>query len=217
MLLYWSAWLVARMLARLLFRLKVEGGGNIPKKGGVIIAANHASYLDIPILGCGASRRLSFMGRIDLFHGVIGAVMRYLGWIPIRRERVDRRGFDEAIRRVKAGEAVVIYPEGGRSDDGKLQPGKPGIGIIVEATGCPVIPTLLEGTYDALPPDAKWIRLRPIRVVYGPPMDFSSLLGRENGEEKKAVYQQISQEIMDRISALGGGMPSSAGCRSASI
>ena len=114
-------------------------------------------------------------------------------------------------------EAVVIYPEGGRSDDGKLQPGKPGIGIIVEATGCPVIPTLLEGTYDALPPDAKWIRLRPIRVVYGPPMDFSSLLGRENGEEKKAVYQQISQEIMDRISALGGGMPSSAGCRSASI
>ena len=112
---------------------------------------------------------------------------------------------------------MVIYPEGGRSDDGKLQPGKPGIGIIVEATGCPVIPTLLEGTYDALPPDAKWIRLRPIRVVYGPPMDFSSLLGRENGEEKKAVYQQISQEIMDRISALGGGMPSSAGCRSASI
>ena len=217
MLLYWSAWLVVRMLARLLFRLKVEGGGNIPKKGGVIIAANHASYLDIPILGCGASRRLSFMGRIDLFHGVIGVVMRYLGWIPIRRERVDRRGFDEAIRRVKAGEAVVIYPEGGRSDDGKLQPGKPGIGIIVEATGCPVIPTLLEGTYDALPPDAKWIRLRPIRVVYGPPMDFSSLLGRENGEEKKAVYQQISQEIMDRISALGGGMPSSAGCRSASI
>src|SRR2546422_10235503 len=112
MLLYWSTWIVVRLLARVLFRLKIAGQEHLPKTGGVIVASNHASYLDIPILGCGMSRQAWFLGRVDLFHGPMGMVMRWLGWIPIRRERVDRKGFDEAIRRLRAGQAVVIYPEG---------------------------------------------------------------------------------------------------------
>jgi len=185
--------------------LKVSGQHHVPKTGGVLIAANHASYLDIPILGCGMLRQVSFMGRMDLFDGPVGWLMRYLGWIPIRRERVDRGGFEEAITRIKAGQAVVIYPEGGRAEDGRLQLGKPGVGMIVAATGCPVIPAYLAGTFDALPPGAKWIRLRPIRVTYGAPMDFSALLKEMDGESKKKdVYQRISQEIMDRIAALEG-------------
>jgi 1-acyl-sn-glycerol-3-phosphate acyltransferase len=98
---------------------------------------------------------------------------------------------------------VVIYPEGGRTEDGRLQPGKPGIGLIVAATGCPVIPAFLGGTYEALPPGAKWIRLRPIQVRFGAPMDFSKLLEETGGEDKKTLYQRMSEEIMDRITALG--------------
>ncbi len=204
MWLYWAVWVAVRLTARLLFRLQVAGQHQIPKTGGVLIAANHASYLDIPILGCGMHRQASFMGRMDLFDGPTGWLMRYLGWIPIRRERVDRKGFEEAIRRVKAGQAVVIYPEGGRTENGQLQTGKPGVGMIVEATGCPVIPAFLEGTYDALPPGAKWIRLRPIRVTFGPPMEFSALFqGAGSEDKKKAVYQLISEEIMGRIAELG--------------
>lgn len=205
MALYWLVWVAVRLAATVLFRLKVSGQHRIPKTGGVLIAANHASYLDIPILGCGMPRRASFMGRMDLFEGPAGWLMRYLGWIPIRRERVDRGGFEEAVTRVKAGQAVVIYPEGSRTEDGRLQPGKPGVGMIVAATGCPVVPAYLAGTYDALPPGAKWIRLRPIRVTYGEPMDFSALLKELDGESKKKdVYQRIGQEIMDRIAALEG-------------
>jgi len=204
MALYWVVWVVFRLLARALFRLQVSGAHHVPKRGGVVIASNHASYLDIPILGCGMRRQASFIGRMDLFEGPAGWLMRYLGWIPIRRERVDRKGFDEAIRRVQAGQAVVIYPEGSRTEDGKLQPGKPGVGMIVAATGCPVVPAFLEGTYDALPLGAKWIRLRPVRVTYGAPMDFSALLQDAGGEDKKkALYQRISQEVMDRIEKLG--------------
>ena len=218
MWLYWAVWLAVRLTARVLFRLQVAGQHHIPKSGGVLIAANHASYLDIPILGCGMPRRASFMGRLDLFSGPVGWLMRYLGWIPIRRERVDRKGFEEAIRRVKAGEAVVIYPEGSRTEDGRLQPGKPGVGMIVEATGCPVVPAFLEGTYDVLPPGARWFRLRPIRVTYGAPLEFSSLFESAGGEDKKkAVYQRISEEVMDRIAELGRRESPSPAVRSASI
>lgn len=216
MLLYWAVWVAVRLLARVLFRLQVSGAHHVPKKGGVVIASNHASYLDIPILGCGVRRRVSFMGRMDLFTGPVGWLMRHLGWIPIRRERVDRKGFDEAIRRVRVGQAVVIYPEGGRTEDGQLQPGKPGVGMIVAATGCPVVPAFLEGTYDVLPLGAKRIRLRPVKVTYGAPMDFSALLQDVGGEEKKkALYQRISQAVMDRISELAREASQPAACRSA--
>jgi 1-acyl-sn-glycerol-3-phosphate acyltransferase len=138
---------------------------------------------------------------MDLFAGFVGIILRYLGWIPIRRGQVDRKAFDEAVRRLKAGQVVVIYPEGSRTEDGQLQPGKPGIGIMAATAGCPVVPALLEGTYEALPPGAKWIRLRPIRVAFGKPMDFS-VLETESEDKKKVVYQQMSQEIMDRIAEL---------------
>lgn len=217
MVLYWLAWVAFRLLATVLFRFRVSGAHHVPKTGGVLIAANHASYLDIPILGCGMFRRAWFMGRTDLFDGPAAWLMRHMGWIPIRRERVDRTGFEEAIRRVKAGQAVVIYPEGGRSEDGRLQPGKPGVGIIVAATRCPVVPAYLAGTYDVLPLGAKWIRLHPIRVIYGVPIDFSALVREMDSEAKtKELYQRISQEIMDRIAELGGVQAPSAAGRSAS-
>lgn len=203
MALYWVLWVLVRLLGRELFQLRIVGQHFIPKQGGVLIAANHASYLDIPILGSAIPRRACFLGRMDLFSGPVAAVMRYLGWIPIRRERVDRKGFDEAIRRLRDGEAVVIYPEGGRSEDGQLRPGKPGVGLLLGASGCPVVPALLEGTYEALPPEAKWIRLRPIQVTFGAPMDFSARLQGLDGEAAKTAYQEISQEIMENIAALG--------------
>ena len=212
MILYWTIWVIVRVAATVLFRLQVTGQQHIPKTGGVLIAANHASYLDIPVVGCGLPRQASYIGRMDLFPGPVGWLMRYLGWIPIRRERVDRGGFEEAITRIKAGEVVVMYPEGSRTEDGRLQPGKPGVGMIVAATGCPVVPAYLGGTFDVLPPGARWIRLQPMRVIYGEPMTFSTLLN-ERGDErtKKELYQRISQEIMGRIAALEGvASPSTA-------
>jgi 1-acyl-sn-glycerol-3-phosphate acyltransferase len=194
-------WVLFRALGRLLFRYRVVGVENIPRRGGILIAANHASYLDIPMLGCGLPRRAAFLGRHDLFP-IPGLrwVCEWLGWIPIRMNRLDRQGFGKAIALIKEGKAVVIYPEGTRSLMGALGPGRPGIGVIVAETKCPVIPAYLRGTHEVLPPGSKWIRLRPIEALFGKPLDFTADVKWGTG---KQFYKHVSRTVMARIAELG--------------
>ncbi len=197
---YAILWLACRTVARLCFRYRVEGADRLPQ-GGVLIAANHASYLDIPLVGCGLRRRAWYLGRQDLFGPRwIKAICRWLGWIPIRLGRVDREGFRKAVELIDAGKVVVIYPEGTRTLDGRLQPGKPGLGMIVEATKAPVVPAYIDGAFEALPTGVKWIRRHPIRVTFGAPIDFSKELERGRG---KMFYQVVSRTVMERIAELG--------------
>lgn len=202
---YGLLWLACNAAGRLLFRYRAIGREHIPKQGGVLVAANHESYLDIPLLGCGIPRRVAFLGRQDLFP-VPGLrwLARWLGWIPIRQDRLDREGFGTAIRLIKEGKVVAIYPEGTRSQDGALKPGKPGIGLLVAETGCPVVPAHIAGTYEALPTGAAWIRLHPVTVTYGEPIDFSKDRQHDSGKE---FYQHVSRTVMARIAALGRVAP----------
>lgn len=200
---YGMLWILTRTVGWLCFRVRVVG--HVPTTGGFVVAANHTSYLDIPLLGCGMRRRAWYLGRSDLFPVPgLNRLLQWLGWIPLRLGRLDRDAFGKAVSLVKEGKVVVIFPEGSRSDDGQLQPAKAGIGMIVAQTGCPVIPAYLKGTYDVLPVRAKWPRFRPVTVTYGEPIGFAPV--RENGEGKK-FYQEVSQTVMDRIAALGGVEP----------
>lgn len=198
---YAFLWVLFRALGWLLFRYRVRGVEHVPREGGVLVAANHASYLDIPMLGCGIPRRVAFLGRQDLFP-VPGLrwTCRWLGWIPIRISRLDRQGFGKAINLIKQGKVVVIYPEGRRTQDGTLGPGRLGIGVIVAETGCPVVPAFIGGTYEALPPRAKRIRLRPIGVTFGKPIDFRADAQRYAGKD---FYRHVSRTVMVRIAELG--------------
>lgn len=188
-------------LGRLFFRFRTIGREHVPRRGGLLIAANHASYLDIPFLGCALPRQVAFLGRQDLFPSrVLNALLRWLGWIPIRHDRLDRKAVGKAMGLIKSGKAVVIYPEGTRSRDGRLQPGKPGIGVIVAETGCPVLPVYIQGTYAVLPVHASWPRLHPVQVVIGKPVDFSAESKQYSGKE---FYQYVSRAVMARIAELG--------------
>jgi 1-acyl-sn-glycerol-3-phosphate acyltransferase len=210
---YAILWVLARAVARLCFGFRVIG--SVPKRGGLLVAANHASYFDIPLLGCGMPRRAWYLGRSDLFMPGVKAILQWLGWIPLKLGRLDRKAFDRAISLIKAGKVVVIFPEGGRSLDGRLRSAKAGLGMIVAQTGCQVVPAYLKGTFDVLPAGAKRPRFHPVSVSFGEPLSFLT----EGHTETKAFYHEVSRVVMERIAALGGVAPpqhhASAGVRNA--
>lgn len=200
-ILYGFLWVLARVVAWICFRYRVEG--EVPRTGGLLIAANHASYLDIPLLGCGMSRRAWYLGRNDLFPiPILNGILRALGWIPVRLGRLDREAFGKAIKLIRAGNVVVIFPEGGRSRDGDLRPPKAGIGVIVSQTGCPVVPAYLKGTFDVLPMGARWPRFSRVSVRFGAPIQFETGNQKERAETKQ-FYQRVSRTVIEHIAALG--------------
>ncbi len=199
---YGILWMLTRAVGRVFLSYRTRGAEHVPTTGGVVLAANHASYADIPLLGCGVRRRLFYLGRANLFpYPVIGRLLRALGWIPLKTGRWDRQAFRAAAELLKAGKAVVIFPEGTRTLDGALQPGKPGIGVLVAEARCPVVPVYLRGTYQVLPTGASWVTRHPVEVSFGESMDFHEACREYQG---KALYQHISQTVMARIAELRG-------------
>ena len=197
--LYGCLWIVSRVIGWVCFGYRTVG--RVPQQGGFLIASNHASYLDIPLLGCGVLRRVWYMGRHDLFPVPwLNGLLQALGWIPLRIGRLDREAFSKAVSLIKEGKPVAIFPEGGRTMTGALKPGKPGIGVIVAQTGCRVVPAHIGGTFKVLPPGAKWPRFHRVTVAYGTPIDFSADAARLDG---KAFYQHVSRTVMGKIAELG--------------
>lgn len=203
-MLYEVAHPVVSWVARWCCSLEVVGRERVPAEGGVIVAANHVSYLDIPIVGCALARRADFLAKDDLFRQpVVAWFFRRLGGVPIRRGTVDRAALAEVERRLRAGRLVVMYPEGTRSPDERLRDPKPGVGMLAVRTGVPVVPAYVAGTGEAWPPGAKWLRCRPITVVFGEPMQWRNDVARGDDEPSaKRRYQEVSQEIMGRIAEL---------------
>jgi 1-acyl-sn-glycerol-3-phosphate acyltransferase len=133
---------------------------------------------------------------------VLNGILQALGWIPVRLGRLDRDAFGRAIKLIRAGHVVVIFPEGGRSRDGDLRPPKAGIGVIVSQTGCPVVPAYLKGTFEVLPMGARWPRLCRVSVRFGAPIQFETGKQKERAETKQ-FYQQVSRTVIEHIAALG--------------
>jgi 1-acyl-sn-glycerol-3-phosphate acyltransferase len=116
-------WLLTRVV-NALGGVRVEGRERLPQSGAVILAANHVSYLDPPLMGLvAAPRPLWYMAKAPLFRvPVLGAVMRLFRSFPVRPDAADREALRKAGEILAAGEALLIFPEGGCSDDGELQP-----------------------------------------------------------------------------------------------
>ncbi|MBI1821453.1 MAG: 1-acyl-sn-glycerol-3-phosphate acyltransferase [Nitrospirae bacterium] len=200
-MLYAVLHLFSFIIFKLFFNLKVEGRQNIPKKGGAILASNHASYADILLIGCGIWRRLRYVAKAEIFKKFLSrGIWTYLGGIPINRRGVNRDSFKKIIDQVeKKGNLVVIFPEGTRSTDGHLKEAKMGIGMLVSLSGAKVIPTYISGSEKVLPVHSRRIKIHPVSVTYGEPIDFSDLSRQWEGKE---LYQRISLRIMERIHEL---------------
>jgi 1-acyl-sn-glycerol-3-phosphate acyltransferase len=190
-----------RSIIRINGGLEVIGAENIPKQGGVLVAANHISYLDPPAIGSVIPRKPTFMARKGLFEiPVLKWFIRHFAF-PVDRERPRPSTIKDAIKRLRSGELVLMFPEGRRNESGELSTAKRGIGMIASLGNVPVIPAVIIGSDNALPPDARWLKRAKISVMFGEPMDFNALKN-EMANDSHALHEEISNAIMSEILGL---------------
>ena len=162
---------LCRAVCAIMFRPRVFGRENVPREGGVLLASNHQSFLDPVLVGIRLPRHTHFMARETLFRSwLAGWVLPRVNAFPIRRGEADKSAIREAIRRVSAGAALVVFPEGTRTRDGSLGRIRPGIFVIAERAGVPIVPVVIDGAFRAWPRHAKLPRPHRVQVVYGEPI-----------------------------------------------
>ena len=192
---------LALALMRLLFRLEVRGQEHVPPTGPVLLASNHVSVLDPPLVGGASPRVLHFMAKEELFRiPLFGRLITALNARPVRRDGSDGRALKTALRLLGEGRALLVFPEGTRGVEGRLASGKPGAGMLAVMSGAAVVPVHVSGSGRALPPGRMIPRPAKVRIRFGPPLHFKT--GRE--EERKERYREATTEIMRAIAQLQG-------------
>src|SRR5262245_5312129 len=162
---------LCRTVAVWLYGLRVEGRERWPESGGGLICSNHQSMVDPPLVGLTCPRRMNYFARATLFRVPgLKQLITFLDAIPIDREGGGLAGLKETLRRLKAGELVLIFPEGTRSHDGQVAPLKPGFISVARRSRVPLVPVGLDGAYQAWPRTARFPRPGRIAVVIGEPI-----------------------------------------------
>ena len=203
---YRLGWRCFRGLYATYFRWRVYGAEHVPLTGGVILASNHASYLDPPLVGCSLNRDINYLARESLFRFPgIGALLRSWNAVPVDRDGGGAKGLKIILARLLAGNAIILFPEGTRTKDGQLQPARSGIGLTVIKSTAPVVPVRVFGTFEAYGRNHKIPRPYRVVVKYGRPLDFAQLRAEAETCDKarlKEIYQQVADEIMAAIARL---------------
>lgn len=172
--------LIVRTWFRLVHSARVFGVENVPATGPLLVAANHQSYYDPPIVSSFVTHRhLDFIAKAGLFRFKPFAwLISFLNSVPIREDQGDTAAIKETIRRLEKGRAVLIFPEGSRSPDGAMHEFKRGVALLVKKARCPVVPVAVEGVYDVWPRGRSLPRLfrGPLYVKYGKPLAYDELM-----------------------------------------
>jgi len=175
---------------------RTSGADSLPP-GPLILAPNHASYLDPPATGCGLFRVTYYLARHTLFKPPIASwLLPSIGSIPVNQNSPGPSSLKNVFEVFKNKGTLVLFPEGQRTFDGNLRKAEPGIGMIAARANVPVVPVHIIGSREAMPRNGSWHPFRPIRVVYGKPMRFT-------GDPKsRQDFQKFANEIMSAISKL---------------
>jgi 1-acyl-sn-glycerol-3-phosphate acyltransferase len=205
----WIYWTMTALF-RVFFKLggwRLHGRRNVPKRGAVILAPNHVSLFDPPLVGCSSPRRVTTMGKAELFDKkwfglkIFPYIIQHMATFPVKRGAPDRRAMRRAAQVLKDGEALVIFPEGTRTRSGELGPGEIGLAMIAHSAKAPIVPMYLKGTDAALSPIAKkkGVRLFKTEVHFGQPLYFEDEYSRK---ADRATRQAITDRVMQEIANL---------------
>jgi len=203
---YFLGWWFFRLYTRLYHRRKVFNVERVPPTGGVILAANHLSYIDPPLIGCSTRRVIYYLARESAFKNTIGgAILRSWNSIPVDRDGSGAKGLRTILERLNEGRAIMMFPEGTRSPDGKQQVVQSGIGLMIAKSNAPVIPVRVFGTYEAYGRHHTVPRPKRVKVKFGAPLAFKELRAESNdctSDRRREIYQKLSEELMATIASL---------------
>jgi 1-acyl-sn-glycerol-3-phosphate acyltransferase len=197
--LYWFFHTLFGMIARVAFQYRAYGQENIIEEGPAIMAANHQSYFDPPLVGITCKNELYYLARKTLFEKkLLGPIISRVNALPVDLSRGDLAAFRSVMKLLQEGHRTVIFPEGTRSLTGQIQKARPGIGMIIARTLAPVVPMRIFGSFEAWPKGGK-IRPHPITVVVGKPIRFKK---DDFAAHNREVYQKISEQVLAAVAAL---------------
>lgn len=186
------------VLLKVFFHIQAQNAGYVPRKGPVIVAANHFSYMDPVALQSMFPRRIAFMMTELYYEGRGKWLFQLLHCICVKEKGSNSTALKQGMEVLTRNGVLGIFPEGGVSREGRLQEGNPGIGFLAIKSGAPVIPAFISGTYKALPKGAKIPKISRITIIFGKPMTFENF----NEQERKKGIEEITKVIMGHIEKL---------------
>jgi 1-acyl-sn-glycerol-3-phosphate acyltransferase len=207
-MLYRVANAVLRPLTHALYRPTIEGRDNVPRRGGVILASNHLSFIDSFAIPLAAPRKVHFLAKSDYFTGtgfggrVRSDLFTAIGAIPVDRHSPSaaQDSLNSGLEILRKGEAFGIYPEGTRSRDGRLYRGRAGVAWLALEARVPVVPVGLIGTDRIQPIGSRFPTLAKVTVRFGRPIQPTAFAGMPAGKARRL----LTDEVMDGIAALSG-------------
>jgi 1-acyl-sn-glycerol-3-phosphate acyltransferase len=199
---------ILRPLVRLIYRPRITGSEHVPKRGPVIFASNHLSFVDSIVIPLAAPRPVQFLAKSHYFTGtgpkgwVSRTFFTAIGAVSVERGAgaQAQAALDQGRRILESGSAFALYPEGTRSLDGRLYRGRTGVAWLALTTGAVVVPVGLVGTEEIQPVGAKLPRVRPVTVRFGEPLDLRHHGNATSGRARRAA----TDEVMAAIHALSG-------------
>lgn len=191
--------LITRAILKIFYRLRVYGQGHF-RPGSGVIAANHISFFDPPVISVSCPEEVHFLAREPLFHvPVLGKLIRHLNSHPVARDASDAHTFRVLIQLLQEGKKVILFPEGSRSLDGQMQPLEKGLSFLVYKSRCGILPVYVDGTYQVWKRGSRFPRLfGRIRCVFGSPIEWEEF----DGMEKREAMEQITQRTDQALHAL---------------
>ncbi|MCL5773900.1 MAG: 1-acyl-sn-glycerol-3-phosphate acyltransferase [Firmicutes bacterium] len=183
------------MVLKIFWRLEVEGAENLPQEGGVLIASNHSSYLDPPVMGASFERQVHFMAKKELFKvPVLGFCISRMGNFPVARGTADRSAIRKAIEYLSSGEVVGIFPQGTRSKSGTMKDAEIGAAMLAAKAGVPILPMGIRGNIGVFQMKGIIPKFSKIKVKIGKPIEVS-LQPRADREQLKTILDKVMEEI----------------------